>query len=221
MRHARRVPLSRPPRNRERLRRGGACRCNRHLVAQTSPVHEHERSRSTLSGTAGTSLPESRRPPARAPWPGSPSRRGHWRIRTPSSVPRPRPVQAPPRRGGAGLWAKNRSTRRAASPGPRRVVAGPPGHLVVLAGHQRHVRRQARAAAHQAPTVWACTRLALVGDPHSGALQRCPASGHDLVVQEHVHDAPALTGEGRQATGTDTAALRRSDPWSASARSAA
>jgi integrase len=33
--------------------------------------------------------------------------------------------------------------------------------------------------------------------------------------------APALTGEGRQATGTDTAALRRSDPWSARARSAA
>jgi len=45
--------------------------------------------------------------------------------------------------------------------------------------------------------MWACTRLALVGDPNPGALQRCPASGHGLVVQEHVHDAPALTGEGR------------------------
>jgi hypothetical protein len=50
---------------------------------------------------------------------------------------------------------------------------------------------RARAAAHQAPTMWACTRLALVGDPDPGALQRCPASGHGLVVQEHVHDAPA------------------------------
>ena len=70
-----------------------------------------------------------------------------------------------------------------------RRCTGGPGHLVVLAGHQRHVRGRACAAAHQAPTMWACTRLALVGDPDPGALQRCPASGHGLVVQEHVHDA--------------------------------
>src|SRR6266513_3091548 len=41
--------------------------------------------------------------------------------------------------------------------------------------------------------------LALVGDPHSGALERRPASGHGLVVEEHVHDTLALTSEGRKA----------------------
>jgi hypothetical protein len=41
--------------------------------------------------------------------------------------------------------------------------------------------------------------LAFVGDPHSGALKRRPAPGHGLVVEEHVHHASALTGEGRQA----------------------
>jgi hypothetical protein len=80
---------------------------------------------------------------------------------------------------------------------------------------------RARAAARQAPAMRAGAGLALVGDPDPGVLQRCPASGHGLVVQEHVHGAAALTGEGRQATGTDTAALRRSDSWSAPARSAA
>jgi hypothetical protein len=41
--------------------------------------------------------------------------------------------------------------------------------------------------------------LPLVGDPHSGALKGRPASGHGLVVEEHVHHTPALTGEGRKA----------------------
>ena len=36
-------------------------------------------------------------------------------------------------------------------------------------------------------------------DPHPGALKRGPASGHGLIVEEQVHDTPALTGEGRQA----------------------
>src|SRR5260370_33646996 len=45
----------------------------------------------------------------------------------------------------------------------------------------------------------------LVSDPYSGALKRRPASGHGLVVQEHVHNTPALTGEGREATEADTA----------------
>ena len=41
--------------------------------------------------------------------------------------------------------------------------------------------------------------LALVGDSHPSALQCRPAPGHGLVVQEHVGDAAALNGEGRQA----------------------
>src|SRR5712691_5713853 len=45
--------------------------------------------------------------------------------------------------------------------------------------------------------------LALVGDPHPGAPERRPASGHGIVVQQHMDDTPALTGEGRKATDTD------------------
>jgi len=41
--------------------------------------------------------------------------------------------------------------------------------------------------------------LPLVGDPHSGALKRRPAPDDGLIVEEHVHQAPALTGEGRKA----------------------
>src|SRR5260370_39112307 len=41
--------------------------------------------------------------------------------------------------------------------------------------------------------------LAFVGDPHSGALKGRPAPGYGMVVEEHVHHAPALTGEGRKA----------------------
>src|SRR5690349_6099437 len=51
-----------------------------------------------LSGTAGTSLREARRPPARAPCPGSAHPAGSLRIRTPSSVPRLRSGKARPRR---------------------------------------------------------------------------------------------------------------------------
>src|SRR4030088_2109371 len=40
--------------------------------------------------------------------------------------------------------------------------------------------------------------LAPAGDPYSGALKRRPASGYGFVVQEHVDDTPALTGEGRK-----------------------
>src|SRR5271169_2055624 len=46
--------------------------------------------------------------------------------------------------------------------------------------------------------------LAGVGDPHPGALKRRPASGHGLIVKEHVHDTPALTSEGRQAMDSNT-----------------
>ena len=46
--------------------------------------------------------------------------------------------------------------------------------------------------------------LALVGDPHSGALERRPASGHGFVVEEHVHDTLALTSEGRKAMDSHT-----------------
>src|SRR2546430_377660 len=41
--------------------------------------------------------------------------------------------------------------------------------------------------------------LALVGDPHPGALERRPAPGHGLVVEEHVYYTPALTSEGCKA----------------------
>ncbi len=41
--------------------------------------------------------------------------------------------------------------------------------------------------------------VAFVGDPDSGALKRLPASGHGFVVQQHMGDAPALTGERGQA----------------------
>src|SRR5712691_6410745 len=50
--------------------------------------------------------------------------------------------------------------------------------------------------------------LPLVGDPDAGALERLPASGHGLVVEEHVRDAPALTSEGREAADTDTGFAR-------------
>jgi hypothetical protein len=46
--------------------------------------------------------------------------------------------------------------------------------------------------------------LALIGDPDPGAVERRPASGHGLVVQEQVDDTPALTGEGRKGTDADT-----------------
>jgi hypothetical protein len=46
--------------------------------------------------------------------------------------------------------------------------------------------------------------LALVGDPHSGALKRRPASRHGLVVDKHMHDTPALASEGRKAMDRDT-----------------
>ena len=42
--------------------------------------------------------------------------------------------------------------------------------------------------------------LTLVSDPYPGALKRRPASGHGLVVQEHVDNTPALTREGRKAS---------------------
>jgi hypothetical protein len=46
--------------------------------------------------------------------------------------------------------------------------------------------------------------LALVGDPHSGALKRRPASSHGLVVEKHMHDTPALASEGRKAMDRNT-----------------
>jgi hypothetical protein len=46
--------------------------------------------------------------------------------------------------------------------------------------------------------------LALVGDPYPSAPERRPASGHGLAVQEHVDNTPAISGEGRKATDTDT-----------------
>ena len=46
--------------------------------------------------------------------------------------------------------------------------------------------------------------LALVGDPYPSAPERGPASGHGLAVQEHVDNTPAISGEGREATDTDT-----------------
>jgi hypothetical protein len=49
--------------------------------------------------------------------------------------------------------------------------------------------------------------LALIGDPHAGALERFPAPGNGLVVKEQVDNTPAFTGERRKAanTGTDFA----------------
>ncbi len=156
--------------------------------------------------------------------PGSPGSAAADRPSTDERPSRSRPSSRPIRAAQAradGPWAKTTSTRRAAS--RARGVWSPAGQDIWLCSLATSgtCGGRARAAVRQAPTMRACTRLALVGDPDPGALQRCPASGYGLVVQEHVHDAAALTGEGRQATGTDTAALRRSDPWSAPARSAA
>jgi hypothetical protein len=50
--------------------------------------------------------------------------------------------------------------------------------------------------------------LALVGDPYTSAPERRPAHDHGLAVQEHVDNTPALTGEGRKATDTDTGFAR-------------
>src|SRR5271157_5120948 len=84
-----------------------------------------------LSGTAGTSLRESRRPPARAPWPGSPHPAGSLRIRTLSSVPRRRPGKAQPR--WPGTSARQRHPPRPATwPGPPQdqasVMSWPPAN---------------------------------------------------------------------------------------------
>src|SRR5690348_12455364 len=46
--------------------------------------------------------------------------------------------------------------------------------------------------------------FALVGDSHSGALERLPALGHGLVVKEQVNDAPALAGERRKTADADS-----------------
>ena len=70
-----------------------------------------------LSGTAGTSLPESRRPPGRAVARGPSSGEGHWRIRTLSSVPRRRPGKARPRWPGASARQRH-PLRPAYRPGP-------------------------------------------------------------------------------------------------------
>ena len=45
--------------------------------------------------------------------------------------------------------------------------------------------------------------LALIGNPHSGALERRPASGHGFVVEKQVDDTPALTGERRKPANAD------------------
>jgi len=45
--------------------------------------------------------------------------------------------------------------------------------------------------------------LALVGDPHPGALERLPTPGHGLVVKEYVDDTPSLTGERRKTADAD------------------
>jgi len=50
--------------------------------------------------------------------------------------------------------------------------------------------------------------LALVGDPHPGALERLPAPGHGLIVKEQVDDTPALTGERRKTANTDAGFAR-------------
>src|SRR5260370_214733 len=86
-------------------------------------------------------------------------------------LPRSRSAKVSPGAGNPGSAAVDRQGVWVCSLGTRGTCGG-----------------RASAAAHQAPTMWACTGLALVGDPNPGALQRCPASGHGL-VQEHVHDA--------------------------------
>src|SRR6266516_7052756 len=45
--------------------------------------------------------------------------------------------------------------------------------------------------------------FARIGDPQSGAFERRPAPGDGLVVQQHMDDTPALTGERRKAMDTD------------------
>ena len=96
-----------------------------------------------LSGTAGTSLPESRRPPGRAVARGPSSGEGHWRIRTLSSVPRRRPGKARPRWPGAparqrhplrpAYWPGTPQDQAALMSRPRltslgQSPAGPPGY---------------------------------------------------------------------------------------------
>ena len=46
--------------------------------------------------------------------------------------------------------------------------------------------------------------LTLVGDPYPGALERLPALGNRIVIEEQVDDTPALPGERRKAADADT-----------------
>ncbi len=80
-----------------------------------------------LSGTAGTSLRESRKPSARALWPGSPHPAGSLRIRTLSSVPRRRSGKARPRWPGT-------SARQRHPPRPANCPGQPRDHASVMTG---------------------------------------------------------------------------------------
>ena len=148
-------------------------------------------------------------------------RRGGQAFHRRAPVAQPAVVQADPRRPGAGRRpAGDEQAGAGPHPGPAacgrqpartsgcarwppaaRAAAGPvprpTAHHVGV--HQARARRQPPSRRSPAlPGIWPRPR-------RPGARAR----------------RPALTGEGRQATGTDTAALRRSDPWPAPARSAA
>jgi hypothetical protein len=150
-------------------------------------------------------------------------RRGGQAFHRRAPVAQPAVVQADPRRPRAGRRpaGEEQAGPPCRIPGPRRVVASRPGHLVVLAGHQRHVRRQGPyrgpPGAHHVGVHQARARRR----PQSRRSPALPGIWPRPRRPGARARRPALTGEGRQATGTDTAALRRSDPWSAPARSAA
>ena len=101
--------------------------------------------RASASMSTSGALPRRSRPAKVSRGEGSPGSAVADRPFTDERPSRSRPsVQADPRRPGAGRRpaGEEQAGPPCRIPVPRRVVASRPGHLVVLAGHQRHVRRQ-------------------------------------------------------------------------------
>ena len=132
-----------------------------------------------LSGTAGTSLRESRRPPARALRPGGPHPAGSLRIRTLSSVPRLRPGKARPRWPGTsarqrhpprqGNWPGTPQVQASVMGRPRRTVPEP-GPCRPGGGH-RDPARQRQDGGHPGGDA-ASIRAAIAAGPPSPQVAR-------------------------------------------------
>ncbi len=137
-----------------------------------------------LSGTAGTSLRESRRSPPGRRGPGALIRRGSPRIRTLSSVPRPRPGKARPGTPQDQASAKSRPLRTHpwARPCSRRA-AGLPARLP---GYRRPGTAPRRRRCDMPVPVRATTasgeRLCLVWPSGDSRTTRAPSGCRQLVV---------------------------------------